>query len=220
MIDVTEQISAVRREVNGRVLEAGEARVVTISRTYAAEVADVWDACTNPERIPRWFLPVRGDLREGRRYQLEGNAGGTVTRCDPPHGFDATWEMGGDVSWIELRLADAGDGGTLFRLNHIAHVDDERWTQYGPGAVGVGWESGLLGLYLHLTTGQAVDPAKVAAWSASDEGRGFLTASSNGWYQAGVAFGTAPAAARAAADRTTAFYTGTPAPGDGADRHG
>ena len=141
MIDVTEEISAVRREVGGRVLEAGTARVVTISRSYAAELADIWDACTNPERIPRWFLPVSGELKEGGRYQLAGNAGGTITRCDPPRGFDATWEMGGDMSWIELRLADEGIGRTLFRLNHIAHVDDQRWAQFGPGAVG-----GRLGL--------------------------------------------------------------------------
>ena len=50
MIDVTEQVSTVRREVGGRVLEAGRAQVVTVSRSYPAELADVWDACTNPER--------------------------------------------------------------------------------------------------------------------------------------------------------------------------
>lgn len=216
MIDVTEQISAVRREVGGRVLEAGEARVITLSRSYKAGLADVWDACTNPERIPRWFLPVNGELKAGGRYQLEGNAGGTITRCDPPHGFDATWEMGGEVSWIELRLADEGNGRTLFRLDHIARVDD-RWAQFGPGAVGVGWDSGLIGLYLHLTTGQAVDPATVAAWSASDEGRRFLTASSQAWYEANVVSGTDPAQARAAAIRTTAFYTGMAEPGTAAD---
>lgn len=211
MIDVSEQISAVRREVGGRVLDAGEARVVTISRTYPAELADVWDACTNPERIPRWFLPVSGALKEGGHYQLEGNAGGTVTRCDPPHGFDATWEMGGDVSWIELRLADGHDGTTLFQLHHIAHVDDERWARFGPGAVGVGWDSGLIGLYLHLTTGRTLDPAEAAAWAVSEDGHRFLAGSSDAWCAASVAFGTDPARARAAADRTTAFYTGMPA---------
>jgi uncharacterized protein YndB with AHSA1/START domain len=208
MIDVTEEISAVRREVGGRVLAAGTARVVTISRSYPAELPDVWDACTNPERIPRWFLPVRGELTEGGRYQLAGNAGGTITRCDPPHGFDATWEMGDDVSWIELRLADEGGGRTRFWLHHIAHVDDDRWAQFGPGAVGVGWDSGLIGLYLHLTTGRPVVPAEVARWTLSADGRQFLTASSEAWYAASVAAGTDPAAARAAADRTTAFYTG------------
>ena len=137
-----------------------------------------------------------GELKEGGRYQLEGNAGGTVTRCDPPHGFDATWEMGGDMSWIELRLAEEGNGRTLFRLGHIAHVGDERWAQFGPGAVGVGWDSGLIGLYLYLTTRQAVNPVKVAEWSASEEGHRFLTASSDAWYEASVAFGTDPAEAR------------------------
>jgi uncharacterized protein YndB with AHSA1/START domain len=211
MIDVTGEISAVRREVGGRVLAAGEARVVTLSRSYPAELADVWDACTNPDRIPRWFLPVSGELRLGGRYQLEGNAGGVVERCDPPHGFDATWEFGGEVSWVELRLADEGAGRTRFQLDHIAHVDDERWAEFGPGAVGVGWDGAVLGLSLHLTGRESIDPAKVAEWAASDEGRRFYTASSEGWYGASVAAGTDPAAARAAADRTTAAYTGTPA---------
>jgi hypothetical protein len=98
-------------------------------------------------------------------------------------------------------------------------VDDERWAQFGPGAVGVGWDSGLIGLYLHLTTRQAVDPAKAAEWSASGEGHRFLSASSNAWYEASVAFGADPAEARAAADRTTAFYTGTPEPGTRTERH-
>jgi hypothetical protein len=60
MIDVTQQINAVRRTVGKRVLEAGEARTVTISQTYDATVEDVWDACTDAERIARWFLPVSG----------------------------------------------------------------------------------------------------------------------------------------------------------------
>ena len=104
MIEVEEQINAVRRRVGSRVLEAGEARTVTISQHFGAPVDDVWDACTNAERIPRWFLPISGDLRLGGQYQIEGNANGTVQECDPPHSFAATWEYGGEVSWIELRL--------------------------------------------------------------------------------------------------------------------
>jgi uncharacterized protein YndB with AHSA1/START domain len=212
MIDVSEEISAARREVTGRTLEAGEARVVTVTRSYRTGLADLWDACTNPDRIPRWFLPVSGELKEGGHYQLEGNAGGRITRCDAPHGFDATWEMGGEVSWIELRLSEDADGRTRFRLDHIAHVDDERWARFGPGAVGVGWDGALLGLSLHLSTGEPVDPAAVADWSASAEGREFLTASSDAWCAASIAHGTDSARARAAAARTTAFYTGTPEP--------
>ncbi|MPY64707.1 SRPBCC domain-containing protein, partial [Streptomyces spongiae] len=91
-------------------VKAGEARVVTLGQTYDSTVEDVWDACTNPERIPRWFLPVSGELRLGGRYQLQGNAGGTIERCEPPRGFGATWEYDGNVSWIELRLAEVGGG--------------------------------------------------------------------------------------------------------------
>ncbi len=208
MIDVTHQISAVTRTVGSRTLEAGEARVVTITQTYKADVDDVWDACTDPERIARWFLPVSGELRLGGTYQLEGNAGGTIERCDPPHSFAATWGYGGEVSWIEVRIAPDGDR-TRFTLEHVAHVDDERWAEFGPGAVGVGWDGMVLGLALHVETGGGMDPGTAQAWIVSPEGVQFTRESSEAWYTANVASGAAEATARAAADRTTAAYTGT-----------
>ena len=160
-IDINEHISAVRRQVGTRTLEAGQARVVTLTRTYGAPVDDVWDACTSVERIPRWFLPITGDLRVGGRYQLQGNAGGVVERCDPPRSFAATWEFGGDVSSIEVRLDPAPAGGTVLTLEHVGHVDDEFWDRFGPGAVGLGWEGGLLGLAGHLGSPGVPKPADV-----------------------------------------------------------
>jgi hypothetical protein len=81
VIDVAHQISAVQRRVGSRVLDAGDTRTVTVSQVYDADLEDLWDACTNPERIPRWFLPVTGDLRVGGRYQLEGNASLLLIGC-------------------------------------------------------------------------------------------------------------------------------------------
>jgi uncharacterized protein YndB with AHSA1/START domain len=211
MIDVTQQLSAVRRQVGKRTLEAGEARTVTISQAYDTDLDDLWDACTNRERIPRWFLPVSGDLRLGGHYQLEGNAGGTVESCDPPKGFTATWEYDGEVSWIEVRLSPEPNGMTRFELQHIAHVDDKRWAEFGPGAVGIGWDMTLVGLTLHLASGGApVNPQEVMAWMMSPEGISFMTTSSERWYEASVAAGTPEADARAAADRTTTAYTTPP----------
>jgi uncharacterized protein YndB with AHSA1/START domain len=209
IVDVDHQISAVERAIGDRVLEAGTARVVSTGRTYEATLEDLWDACTSAERIPRWFMPISGELRLGGRYQLEGNAGGTIERCDPPRSFAATWEYGGEVSWIEVRLEPEDDARTRLTLEHVAHVDDERWLQYGPGAVGVGWDLALMGLGLHLATGEANDPAEAAAWMGSPEGIEFVTRSSRGWAEASVAAGTDAAEAHAAGDRTTAFYTGT-----------
>jgi len=171
VIDVTHQIDAVRRAVGVREYKGGVARVVTLGQAYDATVDDVWDACTSAERIPRWFLPVSGDLRLGGTYQLEGNAGGTIERCEPPRSFAATWEYGGEVSWIEVRVTPEG-GRTRLELEHIAHVDDERWARFGPGAVGVGWDLGLLGLAGHLGSPAGfLDPDESVAWMGSDEGR-------------------------------------------------
>jgi uncharacterized protein YndB with AHSA1/START domain len=60
------------------------ALVAVAIRSYDTTVADLWDAITTPERPARWFLPVEGDLKLGGRYQLKGNAGGTITHCQPP----------------------------------------------------------------------------------------------------------------------------------------
>ena len=207
-IDVDHQISATKRTIGDRVLEAGSARVLTATQTYAATLEDLWDACTSTARIPRWFMPISGDLRPGGRYQLEGNASGTIERCDPPRSFAATWEYGGEVTWIAVRLDPESDDRTRLTLEHVAHVDDERWLQYGPGAVGVGWDLALAGLGLHLATGAPNDPAEAAAWMASPDGVAFVTQSSRGWADASIAAGTDENEARAAQERTTAFYTG------------
>ena len=209
MIDVDHQISAVGRSIGERELEAGTARVLTVSQVYDAAVEELWDACTSAERIPRWFLPISGDLRIGGRYRLEGNASGTIERCDPPRSFAATWEYGGEISWIEVRLEPEPDGRTRFVLEHVAHVDDERSLQYGPGAVGVGWDLALFGLGLHVASGEPNDPEAFAAWMGSPEGVEFVTRSSRSWADASIAAGTDAAVARAAEARTSAFYTGS-----------
>lgn len=212
IIDVDHQINAAARTVGDRVLEAGTARVVTMSRTYAAPLEDLWDACTSAERIPRWFLPISGDLRVGGQYSLQGNASGTIERCDPPRSFFVTWENAGDVTWLEVRLDPEDADHTRLTLEHVAHVDDERWLQYGPGAVGVGWDLALMGLDLHITTGAANDAGEFMAWMGSPDGAAFVTAASRGWADASIAAGTPEAEARAAERGTTAFYTGAEPP--------
>ena len=208
--DVAQQIGAVVREVASREHEGRLARVVVATRTYNTTVEDVWDALTSAERLPRWFLPVTGDLRLGGHYQFKGNAGGTITRCEPPRLLAVTWAMGPSMSWVTVSLAEDAGGGTRLELEHVAHVDDAFWDQYGPGAVGVGWDLAMMGLVRHVATGAAVDPDAFAAWTASAEGKDFVRRSSDEWRRASVAAGTDAAAAKAAAARTTAFYGGEP----------
>jgi uncharacterized protein YndB with AHSA1/START domain len=212
MIDIVHEIDAVQREVGSGRIAAGEGRAIRLRRTYDAPIADVWDALTNPERISRWFLPISGDYRLGGRYQFEGNAGGEILACDRPNRIRVTWvygeiSSGADVSEVEVRLAPAGDDATELELEHTAIVPDDRWDEYGPGAVGVGWDGGLLGLALHLRGGSIDDPE---AWQLSAEGREHATRSSEAWGAANVAAGAEPAAAAKAVANTTAFYAPNP----------
>lgn len=206
-IDVQRAIGAVVREIASREVDGRACRVIVASRRYDTDPDDLWDALTSAERIPRWFLPISGELRLGGRFQFEGNAGGTIVACEPPARLAVTWGMHGQESDVVVTLT-AVDGGTLLRLEHVAEVPDEMWRQYGPGAVGIGWESGLLGLGLHIAGDGASRPKDPNAWLASPEGRAFVAGSSDGWARASIAAGDDPDAATAAAARIAAMYTG------------
>ena len=77
-MDVADVVGATRREVRVAERDGRPARQLVATRSYPTGAADLWDALTSPTRIPRWFLPITGDLRVGGRYQLTGNA---AARC-------------------------------------------------------------------------------------------------------------------------------------------
>lgn len=200
----------VTREIRSGSRDGAPTKIAIARRSYPARQADLWDALTNAERIPRWFLPVSGDLKVGGHYQLTGNAGGTVERCQEPETFAVTWEFGEMVSWLEVTLTPDGTGTTL-QLAHEAPVDPGMWEQFGPGAVGVGWDLALMGLGLHLETGAPVDPATAITFPTSPDGVAFVRQSAAGWADAAVRDGDEAGPAREAAARTVAFYTVPPA---------
>ena len=72
------------------------------------------------------------------------------------------------------------------------------WEQFGPGAVGIGWEMALMGLDEHLRTPDA-DPAQVQEWI--DRARGTALprrvhdrCAATQWIDASIAAGTDPEA--------------------------
>ena len=204
--DSESHLTAVNRSVSWMERDGRPASAITASRSYPTTDADLWDAVTNAERISRWFMTVSGDLRPGGRYQLAGNANGVITACEPLSHFAITWEFGEDVSWVDVYLSDDGAGGVRLTLTHTALLS-WHWDEYGPGAAGVGWELTLLGLEMHITQSDEA-MSDETAFVTSPEGRAFISGSSEGWANASVAAGTPPDAARAAAQRTTAFFTG------------
>ncbi len=205
-LDVQSHLAAAERSVSYAERDGQKASAVVVARSYATTPEDLWDALTNGERIPRWFLPISGDLQLGGRFQFEGNAGGEITACAPPSRLSVTWEFGPSTTWVEARVSADADGRARLALAHTAHLT-EHWDQYGPGATGVGWEMGLLGLALHIDHPDQPKP-DAATFHTTPDGRALLAGSSEAWGDAFIAAGADPDAARAAERRTTAFYTG------------
>ncbi len=203
--DILGLIGAVHRDVRHGERDGKPTKTVVLSRAYDTSVEDLWDALSKAERLPRWFAPVTGELKLGGRYQVEGNAGGTITRCEPPRELAMTWEFGGGVSWVEVSLSPEGERARL-ELRHIAHPE-EHWDMFGPGAVGVGWELGLMGLARHYRN--AVRPAEAANdWHTTDDGKLFMRKSAQAWGEADARGGEDAAKAAERAERTRKFYSG------------
>lgn len=182
--------------------------VQTISQSYPTSVDDLWEACTQPDRLKRWFAPVSGDLRLGGRYQVEGNASGEVVACQPPQSFTVTWEFGGDTSQLAVRIVPEGDRARLtLEHEHTGAADSAFWAQFGPGATGVGWDLALLGLSLNLVAGQD-RPDDPAAFAQTAPAQRFIRTVSVSWGEASVLAGTPEEDATAAANRTTDFFLG------------
>lgn len=217
MVDVITQLGAVSRAVALEDRDGEACHVQSLEQSYPSQIDDVWDAVTTAERIARWFLPVEGELELGGRYQFVGNAGGEVLTCEPPSegraGYRVTWEFGGGLGRVSVSLTAEGDSTRLV-LEHVARAADvpqEMWDTYGPGATGVGWDGGLLGLGLHLgATAGSLSPGEAEAWAATDEGRQFYRGAADGWAAAHVASGADEALAARNADATYGFYTGQP----------
>lgn len=205
------QVDAVTRTVsttdNGNTFTTGAG----LRQRFDVTVDELWAALTSADRLSLWFAPVSGDLQVGGRYQIEGNAGGVIETCDSRDGFTITWEFGEDISHLAVSLDVEDDGLACLTVEHRAEVAAERWIDYGPGAVGVGWDLALLGLAHHLATG-ASPAAESAAWSETDQAQRFMSDSSRRWADASVSAGTPEVAAQASEMRTTAFYLGTGVP--------
>lgn len=204
-IDPATAAGLVTRRVRTGVRAGGPTRTVAATRVYPTDRDDLWDAITDPARIRRWFLPITGQLEVGGRYQLEGNAGGTIESCDAPASLRVTWEFDGSISWVEVALTTV-DGGTRLDLAHEAPADPAFWADYGPGATGIGWDLGLLALGWHVEDGEALEPGWEDRFLGSTDGVAFLDQAAADWVEAAIADGDGRDDAVEAGARSATFY--------------
>ncbi|MDJ0460217.1 hypothetical protein [Streptomyces sp. H27-C3] len=85
--------------------------------------------------------------------------------------------------------------------DHVATVGPKMWGEFGPGAVGFGWDLALRGLYAHLR-GESFGPD----WQSTPQAGEFMTLSSRAWGVAHEASGALAPVATAAAENTAKAY--------------
>lgn len=175
MPDTTDPIRRTERELHDH---PSGLKILRVRRRYEARPEEVWDAIADPDRIVRWFLPLSGDLREGGRYELEGNASGNILRCARPTEIRVTWEYGGGSSEVRVTLTPEQDEHeeTVLELEHAPVPVDVIRNVGDMWGVGAGWEIGLVALGDYLAGALSGERAIDRMASASDEELGSLTA--------------------------------------------
>lgn len=126
-----------------------------------------------------------------------------------PQRLRVSWLYGPDpgFSEVEVRLTPDGEGRTVFEVEHVAVVPEDFWKQFGPGAVGIGWDSIALGLGMHLA-GRGMSREESEAWQGTAEAKEFFTRSGEEWGAAYAASGADPETVTATTAATIGAYTG------------
>ncbi len=124
----------------GRVVSTTDGRDLVLTRTFEADIDDVWASITEPERTARWFAAWSGEPEVGAtiRYRLTFEEGAEeadmrIDACEPPRllAVSASDDYG---SWrLEARLSQTGPTTTL---EFVQHLDDSA----DVGSIGPGWE--------------------------------------------------------------------------------
>ena len=122
----------------GRLVRRDDQDVVVLERTFAAPVADVWAAVTEPERLARWIGTWRGDPTSGAvRFRMTAEGEDVpeetyeIRACEPPHRLELHAANDYGVWDLRLELTEA-DGATTLAFGQVVH-DRAAFESIGPG---------------------------------------------------------------------------------------
>lgn len=114
---------------------------VRVEDVYDTDIEDLWEACTDPERLARWIGEVSGDLRVGRTVEATFTSTWSgalrIERCDRPRHLLLTGEPGTeDEGEIEAWLTEEGNRTKLV-------VEERGLPLVGLHFYGAGWQAHL-----------------------------------------------------------------------------
>ncbi|MBW8731079.1 MAG: SRPBCC family protein [Terrabacter sp.] len=151
-------------QVLGRIDRDGDEVVVVFDRHYATAPDDLWRACTEPDRLARWFAPVAGDLSQGGEFTIHFDDGDVprcrILTCERPTRLVWEWPIGGVRTVVTVEVGADGEGSRLV-LRH-ARLTDGQVAGYAAG-----WDTYVRALDAHVDGTPAPDWG--ATWSALHE---------------------------------------------------
>ncbi len=126
---------------------------VRVEDVYDTDIADLWSAITEPERLARWIAVVEGDFRLGgtvqARFTSTWEGPGRIDVCDAPNRLLMTMEPGTeDEAEIEAMLSAEGGRTRLVVEERGLPLD----VLYKHGA---GWQAHIEDLGRYLAGGES-----------------------------------------------------------------
>jgi uncharacterized protein YndB with AHSA1/START domain len=121
---------------------------VTMEDFYDTDIADLWSALTEPDRLARWIAAVDGDLRPGGEVRTKFTSGhegpGRIDVCDAPTRLVVTLEPGTpDATVVEANLTAVGERTRLI-------VEERGLPLPALPDHGAGWQAHVEDLAAHL----------------------------------------------------------------------
>jgi uncharacterized protein YndB with AHSA1/START domain len=114
---------------------------VRVEDVYDTDIADLWEACTTPDRLARWIGQTSGDLRVGGTVQATFTSTWAgplrIEACDAPYHLMLRLEPGtADETEVEAWLSEVPEGTLLV-------VEERGLPLDGLHFYGAGWQAHL-----------------------------------------------------------------------------
>ena len=93
-----------------------------IEQTWETDVADLWDAVSDPERLARWFAPILGTPCVGGEFGIQFDDGDvpgmTLLYCERGRAFTFVWPMEAGPTEVHVEVRAVTPTTSTLVLTH------------------------------------------------------------------------------------------------------
>lgn len=107
-----------------------------IEQTWETDVADLWDAVSDPERLARWFAPILGTPCVGGEFGIQFDDGDvpgmTLLYCERGRAFTFVWPMEAGPTEVHVEVRAVTPTTSTLVLTHRL-LSRAKAPEYGAG---------------------------------------------------------------------------------------